>query len=320
MSELLRIGLSIFAVISFVMTNALVLVYMERKVSARMQLRYGPQYVGWNGILQTFADAIKLLTKEPITPSKSDKWLFLLAPVIVFMPVIGTFIVIPFTSVLHIQDLNIGMLLIFAFSGITFIGIFISGWSSNNKYSLMGAMRSVAQNISYEIPLLFSVMGIVVLAGSLNLSEIVTAQDEVWYIIYQPLGFIIFFISALAESNRAPFDIPEAESELVAGFHTEYSGMRFGIFFISEYTYVFINACLATALFLGGWQGPFLPPLMWFILKTYFIIFIVMWVRWTFPRLRSDQLICFAWKVLIPLSLFNVMITLILRYILASGS
>lgn len=315
-SEIIKISLSIFAVISFVMINALILVYMERKVSARIQLRYGPQYVGWNGIFQTFADAIKLLTKEPITPSKADKKLFILAPIIVFMPVIGAFLVIPFSPLFPIQDLNIGLLLIFAFSGITFVGIFMAGWASNNKYSLLGAMRSVAQNISYEIPLLFSVMGIILLAGSLKLSVIVQAQKEVWFILYQPIAFLIFFISALAESNRAPFDIPEAESELVAGFHTEFSGMRFGIFFISEYTYIFINACLGTALFLGGWQGPYLPAPVWFLLKTYLIIFIVMWVRWTFPRLRSDQLISFAWKVLIPISLLNVMITAVAAYLL----
>jgi NADH-quinone oxidoreductase subunit H len=185
----------------------------------------------------------------------------------------------------------------------------MAGWASNNKYSLLGAMRSVAQNISYEIPLLLSIMGIIMISKSFKLSDIIAAQENYWFILIQPLAFIIFIISALAESNRAPFDIPEAESEIVAGFHTEYSGLRFGIFFITEYTYVFIHACVATALFLGGWRGPFLPGVVWFFIKAYFIVFIIMWVRWTFPRLRSDQLITMGWKYLIPLSLFNIICT-----------
>ncbi len=308
-SELLRISISLVIVIGFILTNALVLVWMERKVSARMQIRRGPLYVGPFGLLQTFADALKLLGKELVFPKNCDRILYFLAPILVFAPVIGTFLVIPFSSFFLIQDLNIGLLLIFSFSGLSFIGIFMAGWSSNNKYSLLGGLRSVAQNISYEIPLLLSTMGVIMIAKSFRLSDIVAAQANYPFVLIQPLAFLIFFIASLAESNRAPFDIPEAESEIVAGFHTEYSGLRFGIFFISEYTYMFINASVATALFLGGAHGPWLPGLAWFFLKVYFLIFVIMWVRWTFPRLRSDQLITFGWKVLIPLALFNMICT-----------
>lgn len=309
MPDLIRMSVSLVVVIGFVLTNALFLVWLERKVSARIQLRYGPLYVGWHGLLQTFADVVKLLGKELVLPRNCDRVVYYLAPVIVFAPVFGTFLVIPFSERLLIKDLNVGILLIFLFSGISFIGIFMAGWASNNKYSLLGAMRSVAQNISYEIPLLLSTMGAVMIAKSFRISDIVAAQESVWFVLTQPIAFLIFFISALAESNRAPFDIPEAESEIVAGFHTEYSGMRFGIFFLSEYTYVFVNSCVATALFLGGWRGPVLPGAAWFLLKAYFLVFVIMWVRWTFPRLRSDQLITFGWKVLIPLALFNIMCT-----------
>ncbi|MBI1883435.1 MAG: NADH-quinone oxidoreductase subunit NuoH [Chlamydiae bacterium] len=309
MNELFRIILSLVIVIGFVLINSLVLVWLERKVSARIQLRRGPLYVGWFGLLQTFADALKMLGKELIFPKNCDKVLYFLAPILSFAPVLGAFLVIPFGQHLVIQDLNIGLLLVFAFSGLSFIGIFMAGWASNNKYSLLGGMRSVAQNISYEIPLLLSSLNIVMMAKSFRLSDIVRAQAHVPFILLQPLAFIIFITSALAESNRTPFDIPEAESELVAGFHTEYSGLRFGIFFISEYTYVFISSCVATALFLGGSHGPFLSGWAWFLMKAYFVVFVVMWVRWTLPRLRSDQLITFAWKVLIPLSLFNIICT-----------
>lgn len=293
----------------FVSVNALFLIWLERKVSAKIQQRRGPIYVGPMGLLQTLADTIKLLSKELTTPKHSDRFLFILAPVIVFFPVLGSFVVLPLSRHMIIRDLNIGFLLIFALSSIGFIGIFTAGWSSNNKYAALGAMRAVAQNISYEIPLLLSVMGIVLIVGSLKMSTIVAAQTPLWFIISQPIAFLIFLASMLGETNRAPFDIPEAESELVAGFHTEYSGMRFAIFFLSEYTNIFISAALASTLFLGGWQGPLLPGPIWFLLKTYAMVFVVMWIRWTFPRLRSDQLISFSWKVLIPFGLINILMT-----------
>lgn len=296
-------------IVSFAAVNALFLVWLERKVSARIQLRRGPIYVGPMGLLQTLADAVKLLSKEIRTPRQSGRFLYLLAPVLVFAPVVVSFIVLPLGPGAILKDLNIGFLLIFAFSSIVFIGIFTGGWASNNKYAALGALRAVAQNISYEIPLLLSVMGVVLLTGSLRMTEIVGAQKHLWFIVLQPVAFVIFVSSMLGETNRTPFDIPEAESELVAGFHTEYSGIQFAFFMLEEYTNVFIGAAVASTLFLGGWQGPFVPGPLWFLIKTYGIVFIVMWIRWTFPRLRSDQLISFGWKVLIPFGLANILVT-----------
>ena len=298
-------------VVAFVGANALFLVWMERRVSAQIQLRRGPIYVGWNGLLQTLADAVKLISKELVLPKRADKFLYILAPWVVFAPALALFLVVPIGPDWIIRDLNIGVLLIFALTNITFLGIFIAGWSSNNKYSVLGAMRAVAQNITYEIPLLLSVMGIILLSETFRMTEIVRLQQEQgWFLWKQPIAFLIFFCAALAEANRAPFDIPEAESELVAGFHTEYSGMRFALFFLGEYTSVFISSAVGVTLFLGGWLGPaFLPAPIWFFLKTYAIIFIVMWVRWTFPRLRSDQLMAFGWKILIPAALLNLFVT-----------
>jgi NADH-quinone oxidoreductase subunit H len=307
--EIIKIILYCTAVILFVSVNTLFLVYMERKVAARIQRRTGPLHVGPQGILQTIADAIKLLGKELVLPQEANKFLYLLAPVLTFAPVLSAFIVVPLGPGVIIRDLTIGFLLVFALTNITFIGIFVAGWSSNNKYALLGSMRAVAQNISYEIPLLLSTMGVVMTAQTLKTTEIVLAQKHTWFIFIQPLAFLIFFCSSLAEANRAPFDIPEAESELVAGFHTEYSGMRFALFFLGEYTAIFVSSAIAATLFLGGWRGPFLPGPIWLILKTYALVFVVMWVRWTFPRLRSDQLMNFAWKVLIPFGILNILFT-----------
>ncbi len=304
-----RIGVSLIGVISLVAINALFLIWMERKVSAHMQLRPGPMEVGFHGALQTIADALKLIGKELITPEDVDKLIYLLAPIVMFLPVLVSFVVIPFSPTLVIRDLNVGLLLIFAFSTLSVLAILMAGWSSNNKYSLLGAIRSVAQNIAYEIPLLISAMSIIIMAGSLKLTDIVNQQSFLWNIFWQPLAFLLFIICGTAETNRAPFDIPEAESELVAGFHTEYSGMRFAIFFLAEYTNMFIVSAVATVLFLGGWKGPILPPVIWFLIKVYAIIFVMMWFRWTFPRLRFDQLITFAWKILIPLALVNLIVT-----------
>ena len=307
--ELIRATILGTLVVLFITVNALFLVWMERKVSAKIQLRRGPLYVGPMGLLQTLADAVKLISKELTTPRERNRLLFMLAPLLVFAPVMGSFLVLPFGPNAIIKDFNIGFLLIFALASIGFIGVFTAGWSSNNKYSSLGAMRAVAQNISYEIPLLLSVMGVVLITGSLQMSKIVESQTGLWFIFVQPVAFIIFLTSILGETNRAPFDIPEAESELVAGFHTEYSGFRFALFFLAEYTNVFIGSALAVTLFLGGWKGPFLPGPVWFLLKTYSVVFLIMWIRWTFPRLRSDQLINLGWKVLIPFGLINILVT-----------
>ena len=307
--EILKIIIFGTIVVLFISVNALFLIWMERKVSARIQLRQGPLHVGPQGLLQTLADAIKLLSKELVFPKEVDKFGYWIAPMLVFAPVLCAFIILPLSQHWIIRDLNVGFLFVFSLTNIGFIGIFIAGWSSNNKYALLGSMRAVAQNISYEIPLLLSTMGVVMATGTMRMSMIVAAQDKNWFILTQPLAFLIFLCASLAEANRAPFDIPEAESELVAGFHTEYSGMRFALFFLGEYTAIFISSAISATLFLGGWHGPFLPGIVWFLLKVYFIVFIVMWIRWTFPRLRSDQLMAFAWKILIPFAIANVFIT-----------
>jgi NADH-quinone oxidoreductase subunit H len=309
LAEGVRLGISLIGVIGLVAVNALFLIWMERKVSAHMQLRPGPMEVGFHGALQTIADALKLIGKELITPEDVDKLIYLLAPIVMFLPVLVSFVVIPFSPTLIIRDLNVGLLLIFAFSTLSVLAILMAGWSSNNKYSLLGAIRSVAQNIAYEIPLLITAMSVILMAGSFKPTDIVAQQSFLWNIFWQPLAFLLFTICGTAETNRAPFDIPEAESELVAGFHTEYSGMRFAIFFLAEYTNMFIVSAVATILFLGGWKGPLLPPVVWFLLKVYAMIFVMMWFRWTFPRLRFDQLITFAWKILIPLALANLILT-----------
>jgi len=301
------------AVMGLLTFNALFLIWAERKVSARMQLRLGPTEVGPAGTLQTVADMLKLISKQIITPRHVDGPLYHLAPVVVFAPVVASAALFPFAADWAITDVSIGLVLVFAFGGIGIIGIFMAGWGSNNKYALLGAMRSVAQNISYEIPLILSALAVVLMAQSMNFREIAEAQAEAgfWYILVQPLGALIYLIAAVAETNRAPFDIPEAESELVAGFHTEYSGMGFAIFFFAEYANMFIVSMVAAVLFFGGWAGPgpeVLGP-VWFLLKTYAMVFVMMWFRWTFPRLRFDQLMSFAWGVMIPLSIFNLIAT-----------
>jgi len=299
----------LFGVIGLVTVNALFLIWMERKVSAHMQLRPGPMEVGWHGAIQTIADALKLMGKELITPRDVDRPVFLLAPIVVFLPVLLSFLVIPFSQDMVIRDMNVGVLLILAFAALTVLSILMAGWASNNKYSVFGAIRSVAQNVAYEIPLLITLMSIIIMVGSLSLVDVVNAQSRYWFILIQPVAFILYITCATAETNRAPFDLPEAESELVAGFHTEYTGMRFALFFLAEYTNMFIVAAIATVFFLGGWRGPFLPGFAWFFIKVYAIIFLIMWFRWTFPRVRFDQLINFAWKILIPLAFANLIIT-----------
>ncbi|MBK6911433.1 MAG: NADH-quinone oxidoreductase subunit NuoH [bacterium] len=306
---LIRLVIAFGAVITFVTINALFLVWLERKVSAVIQNRMGPTEVGPFGLLQTIADAVKLLGKEMITPTAVDRWTFFLAPVIAFLPAPLLVAAIPIAEGVGVSDLNVGALYLLAVSNIAFIGILMAGWASNNKYSLLGAVRAVAQNVSYEIPMLLAVLTVILMAGSLKLSEIVAAQSPIPYIVYQPIAFIIYFICSIAESNRTPFDLPEAESELVAGYHTEFTGMRFALFFLAEYTQVFVLAAIITLFFLGGWNGPVLPGWIWFMLKTYLVVFVVMWLRWTYPRLRSDQLMNFNWRVLLPVAIVNLLIS-----------
>ncbi|MEI7997950.1 MAG: NADH-quinone oxidoreductase subunit NuoH [Candidatus Omnitrophota bacterium] len=297
--------------LGFIAVSAMFLIWLERKVSARIQTRLGPMMTGPHGTLQPIADTIKLLLKEDIVPNGVDFLSWWLAPFFVTVPVVMAFLVIPFSAKMSILDLNVGVLYICSVTSLCVLGIFMAGRGSNNKYSLLGGLRSAAQIISYEVPLLLSVLLVVMQAGTLSMQGIVHAQDHVWY-IFQPhlaLAFLIYFISATAEVNRVPFDIPEAESELVAGYHTEYSGMKFAMFFVAEYTNMFIISAIGTTLFLGGWQGPWLPGIVWFLLKSYGLVFFLMWMRWTLPRLRMDQMMSFAWKVLTPVALLNILIS-----------
>lgn len=311
-------------VVIFVFTNSAVLVYVERKVCGFIQRRPGPYEVGPWGLLQTGVDGLKLMGKQILIPRNADKKLFMLAPVLSFVPPIVAMIVVPFSRVVQVRDLDIGVLFILALAAVNVLAILIAGWSSANKYSLFGAVRAVAQNVAYEIPLLISLLTAVLWFGSLKLSTLVEAQGGFWF-VFTPWGFIaflIYFITGLAETNRAPFDLPEAESELTAGFHTEYAGMGFGLFFLGEYTNMLLMASVATALFLGGYHLPFISPMgdgalleffrvLVFLAKVYGLILVMIWMRWTFPRVRFDQLLNFCWKILIPVSLANLVITAI---------
>ena len=296
------------AILGFITINSLWLIWLERKFSARLQRRYGPTEVGPFGLLQTLADMGKLIGKELITPDHVHRPLYLVAPLLLFTPLVALLSLLPIDADWVFHDFDIALVLLLAFSGLNVIGIFAAGWGSNNKYALLGAVRAVAQNISYEIPLLLAVIPIVLMTRSLSLYEIASAQSYP-FLLVQPLAFVIYFISATAETNRTPFDIPEAESELIAGFHTEYSGMRFGVFFLAEFTNMVIVCAVATILFLGGGKGPLLPGWVWFFIKVYGLILMMMWFRWTFPRLRFDQLMTFAWAILVPLALINLLIT-----------
>ncbi|PLT35858.1 NADH-quinone oxidoreductase subunit NuoH [Bacillus sp. V5-8f] len=304
----------LFVVLGFVTFGIL----SERKVMAFMQMRIGPNQVGgrW-GLLQTVADVLKLLIKEDTIPKAADRPLYIIAPVIAFAPSFMVLATMPFTDKLQFADIGVGLLYYIAVSGITTVGVVTAGWASNNKYALLGGMRAAAQMISYEIPLVMSVVGIVLLTGSLNLNEIVAAQEDMWFIVLQPVAFIVFMIASVAELNRVPFDLPEAESELVAGYHVEYSGFRWAMFMLSEYVYMFAMAALTTILFLGGWHPlPFLgfiPAAVWFSLKFSLVIYFLIWIRVTFPRLRADQLMEFGWKVLLPVALANIFVTALLK-------
>ncbi len=300
-------------ILVFVLVMVMVLIMIERRGMGRFQLRPGPNRVGPFGALQPVADAIKVLTKEDIIPSAGDKWVHWMAPVIVFVPAFMIFAVVPFQKGAILADLNIGILYIIAISSISVVGVFMAGWGSNNKYSLIGAMRAVAQMVSYEIPLVLSIVGVVLAAGTLSMITIVENQS-IPYILLQPLGFLIFFLGSSAELNRTPFDLLEAESEIVAGYHTEYSGMKFALFYLGEYAHALAVAAITTVLFLGGWKLPwgiisdFPVAFIWFMAKMVAVFLLFVWVRSTIPRLRVDQVMAFAWKGLFPLALANMFI------------
>jgi NADH-quinone oxidoreductase subunit H len=308
-ADLILLVLQWTSIVMIVTLNVIILIWLERKVAGFMQQRLGPNRIGPFGMFQTIADTLKLLTKEDIVPSQTDKWIFKTAPMFFIIVAVMLYLVLPMGQNMAVIDLNVGLFYFISVGSLSTICILMAGWGSNNKWSLLGAMRSVAQMISYEIPLAFSLLGVVMITGSLNLSEIVVAQHNVWFILLQPVAFVTYFIAATAELNRGPFDMPEAEQELTAGAYTEYTGMRWALFFLAEYTNLVAVSALASTLFLGGWQGPWLPSWIWIIGKTYVVMLVFMWMKWTFPRIRMDHLMSFSWKVLIPVSLINIVIT-----------
>lgn len=311
-SFLINIIMSIIYFIAieiFVLLNAMYLIYLERKFCGYLQQRLGPNRFGPRGIFQSVADVVKLLGKEDIIPEKTDKLVFVMASLLVMVPALLIYAVLPFGKNMISANLNLGLLYFLAISGTSSIPILMAGWGSNNKYSLLGGMRVVAQMISYEIPMIFSLLGVIMISGSLNLTEIIAAQNKVWFIFLQPIAFIIYLVAATAELNRAPFDLAEGEQEIVAGPFTEYSGMRYALFYLAEYTNMFAISALTVTLFLGGASGPILPSWIWFILKTYLVIVLLMLVRWTFPRIRLDHMMSLNWKYLIPISLMNILVT-----------
>ena len=342
---LIKIGI-VFGALSGVVA---LMTLAERKVAAFIQVRLGPMRVGPHGILQPIADGIKLMLKEDILPARADPWIFTLAPIIALVPAFIVFAVIPFgpsfemfgkTIALRITDLNIGVLYVLSISSIGILGIILGGWASNSKYPLMGALRSAAQMVSYEVALGFSIMGVLMIAGSLSLVDIVNKQKEFgwWFVFLQPLGFILFFVCGIAETNRAPFDLPEAESELVAGFHTEYSGFRFSLYFLAEYANMIAVSAMAVTLFFGGWLRPFagvaaldfldlkfltlgpaLTGVFWFSLKVIIFLYCYLWFRWTWPRYRYDQLMKIGWQWLLPLAIANVVLTAVVVLFFVKG-
>jgi NADH-quinone oxidoreductase subunit H len=315
-----RLLVSLVVIMSFVGFNAAYLVWVERKGAGRFQRRPGPTEAGFAGLLQPIADALKLLSKQLIVPDGVDRTLFRVAPLLMMAPALMSLAVIPFSENLAGRNINVGLLIIFALGSINVMAIMLGGWSSRNKYAIISAARVVSQNVAYEIPMLLVVITMIMVTGTMNLNDIVRDQGggfwhwnifRVWINPLMPVTFLIFYICMLAETNRAPFDMAEAESELVAGAYTEYSGMGFGVFFMAEYANILLGCSLATVLFLGGWQSPIgiLPGVVWFLAKMYFLVFSVVWVRWTFPRTQFYGLLNLSWKILIPVSLFTLVLS-----------
>ena len=298
------------AIIGVILTAAIVFTYAERKVCAFMQVRIGPNRVGGRfGLLQPVADMLKLMSKEDIIPNGCDRVVWALSPMLLFVPSALIYSFFPFDDGAILADVNVGLFLIIAISSQAVLPFLMGGYASNSKYAMIGGMRTVAQMLSYEAPMVFSLIGVVMITGSMKMSDIVKAQEGLWFIVTQPIAFLVYLIASVAETNRTPFDLVEAESELVAGPFTEYSGMRWAYFFLAEYAFMVGASCIAATLFLGGWNGPFLPGWIWFFIKVAAMIFLFMWFRWTFPRIRVDQLMSFGWKVLLPLSIVNVVVT-----------
>ena len=299
----------LFSILFVVLTIGGLLIWLERRLLGLWQDRYGPNRVGPMGLLQVLADMIKVLSKEDWIPPFADKAVFIIAPAVIVVVVLMSFTIIPFAPGIEVIDLNIGLLFFLAMSSLGVYSVALAGWASSSKYSLLGGLRASAQMLSYEVFMGLSLMGVVMIAGSFNLREIVEAQRHVWFVVWQPIGFVVFFIAGIAETHRLPFDLPEAESELVAGYHSEYSGMKFGMFFVGEYLGITLISSLTTALFFGGWLGPVLPPLVWFLIKTFAFISFFILLRASLPRPRYDQLMSFGWKVMLPLALVNLMVT-----------
>ena len=299
----------VFGVLIVTLTIAAGLIWLERRLLALWQDRYGPNRVGPFGLLQVLADMVKVFTKEDWIPPFADKPVFIIAPAIIVTTITIAFAVVPFGPGIEVVDLNIGLLFFLAMSSLGVYSVAFAGWSSASKYSLLGGLRAAAQMLSYEVFMGLSLMGVVMLAGSFNLEEIVKAQRGLWFCVPQFLGFVIFFVAGIAETHRLPFDLPEAESELVAGFHSEYSGMKFGMFFVGEYLGITLISALIVTLFFGGWMGPVLPPIVWFTLKTFFFIALFILLRASLPRPRYDQLMAYGWKVMLPLALLNLLVT-----------
>jgi len=298
-----------FAVLFIMMLISSLLIWLERRLLALWQDRYGPNRVGPFGLLQVIADMIKIFLKEDWIPPFADKPVFILAPATIVVSMLLSFAIIPFTQSVEIVDLNVGLLFFLAMSSLGVYSVALAGWASNSKYSLLGGLRAAAQMLSYEVFMGLALMGVVMLAGTFNLKKIVEAQKDMWFCVPQFFGMVVFFIAGIAETRRLPFDLPEAESELVAGFHSEYSGMKFGMFFIGEYLGITLISAIVVTLFFGGWMGPLLPAIFWFAFKTFLLICVFILLRASLPRLRYDQLMSFGWKAMLPLSLLNLMVT-----------